>query len=125
MTFDRNWDGDWINPPVEDWYPEYERVVEENDKLEKENWDLESKIDKLEYDLKHSYNSICGYSFEEAYQILDDHRVGKYIPIEWIRTWAWEHCVDCYDYDYPTEKTDSWYSIDSMIEEWEKENEQR
>ena len=68
MPFDRNWDGDWINPPVEDWYPKYERVCYENDKLEKENWDLESKVDELEYDLKHNY-----------------------IPVEWIKEQALNH----------------------------------
>lgn len=42
------------------------------------------------------------------------------IPIEWIKGWANNHCIQCYDYDYPTEKDDSWYAIDDMLKYWEK-----
>lgn len=30
------------------------------------------------------YDNICGYPLEEAYKILDEHRVGKYIPVDWL-----------------------------------------
>ena len=45
------------------------------------------------------------------------------IPVEWIKKWANEHCMYCLDYDYTTEKYDGWYDINSMIKDWEKENE--
>lgn len=47
------------------------------------------------------------------------------IPVKWIKKWTFENCLDCYDYDYPTEKNDWWYAIEKMLEDWEKENEMR
>lgn len=44
------------------------------------------------------------------------------ISIAWMEKWANKNCRYCLDYDYPTEKTDGWYDIMQMIEEWEKEN---
>lgn len=41
------------------------------------------------------------------------------IPIEWIKKWAKKNGLDCYDYDYPTEKNDWWYAIEKMLEDWE------
>ncbi len=31
------------------------------------------------------YDAICGYPLEEAYKILEDHRKGLYIPVEFIQ----------------------------------------
>lgn len=44
------------------------------------------------------------------------------VPVEWIKKWAKKNGLDCYDYDYPTEKNDWWYAIEKMLEDWEKEN---
>ena len=44
------------------------------------------------------------------------------IPIEWILKWANRNCMYCYDYDYPTEKTDGWFDINNMVKDWGKEN---
>ena len=49
--------------------------------------------------------------------------MSQYISIEWIKKWAKKNGLDCYDYDYPTEKNDWWYAIEKMLEDWEKENE--
>ena len=45
------------------------------------------------------------------------------IPIEWILKWANKNCMYCYDYDYPTEKTDRWFDINNMVKDWQEENE--
>ena len=45
----------------------------------------------------------------------------KPIPIEWIEKWADKNCKYCYDYDYPTEKTDGWYVINNLLNDWRKE----
>lgn len=44
------------------------------------------------------------------------------VPVEWIKKWAKKNGLDCYDYDYPTEKNEWWYAIEKMLEDWEKEN---
>ncbi len=31
------------------------------------------------------YDSVCGYPLEEAYKILEDHRKGLYIPVDFIK----------------------------------------
>lgn len=31
------------------------------------------------------YDTICGYPLNEAYEILENHRAGKYIPVEWLK----------------------------------------
>ena len=45
------------------------------------------------------------------------------VPVEWIKKWAKKNGLDCYDYDYPTEKNDCRYAIEKLLEDWEKENE--
>lgn len=55
-------------------------------------------------------------------RLLVDGKDGEAIPVEWIKRWANRNCMYCYDYDYPTEKHDSWYAIRDMIEDWGKEN---
>lgn len=59
------------------------------------------------------YDSIYGYSLEEAFKILEDHRKGVYIPIEWIEEWGWKNGMS------------ESMSLRVMIEDWEKENENR
>lgn len=44
------------------------------------------------------------------------------VPISWIKKWAKKNGLDCYDYDYPTEKNDWWYAIEKMLKDWEGEN---
>ena len=62
--------------------------------------------------------------YEENKPIVDGEPTVEAIPIAWIKQWANEHCMYCLDYDYPTEKYDGWYDINSMIKDWKKENEQ-
>ena len=56
-------------------------------------------------------------------KMVDNMPAENVISIEWIKKWAKKNGLDCYDYDYPTEKNDWWYAIEKMLEDWEKENE--
>lgn len=60
------------------------------------------------------YDSIYGYSLEEAFKILEDHRKGAYIPIEWIEKWFSQ---------FYGEQGLEWNKCKRfMLEDWEKEN---
>lgn len=64
------------------------------------------------------YDKICGYPLEEAYKILDNHRNGAYIPIEWIDGYIKRKI-----------KVGGMYAemlyIYDMLKDWEKENEHK
>ena len=64
------------------------------------------------------YDSIYGYSLEEAFEILEGHRKGAYIPIEWI-----EKFMNKFRCDMVT--SDEYAFLHFMLCEWEKENESR
>lgn len=59
------------------------------------------------------YDSIYGYSLEEAFKILEDHRKGAYIPIEWIE----KQMAKRENYGNIAN------AIGHLLLEWEKENE--
>lgn len=63
------------------------------------------------------YDKICGYPLEEAYKILDNHRNGAYIPIEWIKKYA-KKGGKIANILFP-------FEIEMMLEDWEKENEHK
>lgn len=56
------------------------------------------------------------------YSLLKSETMKDAIPIDWIKKWAKKNGLDCYDYDYPTEKNDWWYAIEKMLEDWGREN---
>lgn len=60
------------------------------------------------------YDSICGYPLEEAYKILEDHRRGMYISVEWIEKYI-DHRL--------AKHGDTWSFINCMMNDWEEENE--
>lgn len=53
---------------------------------------------------------------------IDAQPTVEAIPIEWVLKWTNKNCMYCYDYDYPTEKTDGWFDINNMVKDWAKEN---
>lgn len=57
------------------------------------------------------YDSIYGYSLEEAFKILEDHRKGTYIPVEWLLEKSRK---------LPFTSEKGMY-IDEILEEWEEE----
>ena len=59
---------------------------------------------------------------EHTSYVNDEAPTVKAIPIDWILKWANRNCMYCYDYDYPTEKTDGWFDINNMVKDWAKEN---
>lgn len=59
---------------------------------------------------------------EHTSYVNDETPTIKAIPIDWILKWANRNCMYCYDYDYPTEKTDGWFDINNMVKDWGKEN---
>ena len=92
-------------------------------------------VDELKYSLQDHYGVVeqdCGVSedfVEGAISGLDAAMFEincalavEAIPIEWILKWANRNCMYCYDYDYPTEKTDGWFDINNMVKDWGKEN---
>lgn len=68
--------------------------------------------DKLIVEVVHSGNIVClpHFSLEQ----IDTAPIVKAIPIEWIKNWLNR---------YPDWGTSS--TIDILLEDWEKENEQR
>ena len=58
------------------------------------------------------YDSICGYPLEDAYKILEDHRRGMYISVDWIEKWMRK-----------SENTYNREQVYEMLSDWEKENE--
>ena len=74
--------------------------------------------DKLKEELK-----INGLGYQ--YYMLNNAPTVEAIPISWIKKWAKKNGLDCYDYDYPTEKNDWWYAIEKMLKDWEKENDSK
>lgn len=64
-----------------------------------------------------------GYKGEKLTEVsYSANSVPNSIPVEWIKKWAKKNGLDCYDYDYPTEKNDWWYAIEKMLEDWGREN---
>lgn len=61
------------------------------------------------------YDSIYGYSLEEAFKILEDHRKGVYIPIEWIDGYIKRRANDVNIYA-------EILFISDMVKKWEEEN---
>lgn len=69
------------------------------------------------------YSGIDEAPYSYAEEAIDILPTIDAIPVDWILKWANKNCMYCYDYDYPTEKTDGWLDINNMINEWERENE--
>lgn len=83
------------------------------------------------------YDSIYGYSLEEAFKILEDHRKGAYIPIEWIKQY-WDihrvgnmtiwNMLNAWDEEqarlFEKQITEECTSAERFVS-WEKENESR
>ena len=60
------------------------------------------------------YDSICGYPLDKAYEILENHSAGKYIPKEWLERKGMILAANKYDFSAGV--------IRIVIKEWEKEN---
>ena len=73
-----------------------------------------------------SYSTICGYKFTEALRILDEHRFGLYIPIEWIKKYLHELVIISKDnLDLGEDGYfDEVVAIENMLSVWWKENDE-
>lgn len=93
---------------------------------------FKEKLNYLNYELYNSHpvgelseeeKDTVSWFIHHISKMVDNMPTENVISIEWIKKWANKNCMYCYDYDYPTEKTDGWFDIEKMLKDWEKENE--
>lgn len=77
---------------------------------------------KVAHSIKELDDALDPITEELIEMIIEEQPEVEAIPIDWILKWANKNCMYCYDYDYPTEKTDGWFDINNMVKNWGKEN---
>lgn len=92
---------------------------------------FKEKLNYLRYELYNSHpvgelpedeKDLVNWYIYHISKMVDNMPTENAISIEWVKKWAKKNGLDCYDYDYPTEKNDWWYAIEKMLEDWGREN---